>query len=321
MTRRRELAPAVALAVMLCAVAVVAPAFFHAINLRDLALNNAPVLLVAAGMTLVILLGEIDISVGSQFAVCSVVAGVVARAGMPPWMLIPIVVAVGAALGLLNGSLVGRLGLPSIVVTLAMLVVWRDLLRWQTDGAWIDGLPASFQWFGLAPNAARAVIIGVAVLVVVLLSLVLRHTRVGRAPYAVGSNADAARLAGVDPGRVTMAVFTALGALVGLAATLNAVRFDAVPSNAGAGLEMKAIAAVVVGGTAITGGRGSLLGTAIGVCLLGTIGTALSFVGISPAWEKALHGVVILVALLAEAMLGGLASRAAGRRTSARVTW
>ena len=131
----------------------------------------------------------------------------------------------------------------------------------------------------------------------------MRHLRAGRAPYAVGADADAARLAGLEPARVVMAVFALMGALVGLAATLNAVRFDAVPGNAGVGLEMKAIAAVVVGGAAISGGRGTLLGTVLGVCLLGVIGTALSFVGISPFWEKAVQGAVILAALVAESML------------------
>ena len=145
----------VALVAVLLAVLVVAPSFFGASNLRDLALNNAPVLLVALGMTLVILVGEIDISVGSQFAVCSVAAGLLAKAGVPIGLVPLLVIAIGAAMGAVNGLLVGTLGLPSIIVTLAMLVAWRDALRWATEGAWVQDLPESFQWFGAGTGVSR----------------------------------------------------------------------------------------------------------------------------------------------------------------------
>jgi rhamnose transport system permease protein len=128
----------------------------------------------------------------------------------------------------------------------------------------------------------------------------LRNLGAGRSVYAVGSDAEAARLAGIDPRRVAFWVFVLMGALVGLAALLNAVRFAAVPSNAGMGLELKAIAAVVVGGAAITGGRGTMIGTLIGAALLGTIGTALTFLGIDPFWEKAIQGAIILAALASD---------------------
>lgn len=300
---KRELPPAVALVAVLLAVLVAAPAFFGASNLRDLALNNAPVLIVAVGMTLVILVGEIDISVGSQFAVCSVAAGMLAKAGVPIALVPVLVLVIGAAMGAVNGFLVGTLGLPSIIVTLAMLVAWRDALRWATEGAWVQDLPPNFQWFGLAPGVAQTLIVAIAVIVLALCAWALRNLYVGRSLYAVGSDEEAARLAGIAPKRVVFGVFTATGALVGLAAVLNAVRFNAVPSNAGIGLELTAVAAVVVGGTAITGGRGTVLGTLIGVLLLGTIGTAMTYVGISPFWAKAIQGLIILAALVADAAL------------------
>ena len=316
---KRELPPAVALIGVLIAVLVAAPSFFGASNLRDLALNNAPVLIVALGMTLVILVGEIDISVGSQFAVCSVVAGLLSKAGVPI-VLVPVVVLLaGAAMGAVNGFLVGTLGLPSIIVTLAMLVAWRDALRWATEGAWVQDLPNDFQWFGLAPAAAQALIVVVAIVVLLVIGWALRNLRVGRSLYAVGSDEEAARLAGIEPKRVVFGVFTMTGALVGLAAMLNAVRFNAVPSNAGLGLELTAVAAVVVGGTAITGGRGTVLGTLMGVLLLGTIGTAMTYVGISPFWAKAIQGLIILAALVADAALARFERHGSlfGRRTVA----
>ena len=288
---KRELSALIVFMALLAGVGAVAPSFFSAVNLRDLAVNNSPVLLLAIGATLVILVGQIDISIGSQFAVCAVAAGWLAKQGVPVPLLVPCAIALGAAMGALNGILVGPLGLPSIIVTLAMLVAWRDSLRWVTEGAWVQDLPAGFQWFGLGQAAGQWVVVLTAVAVLVALAWVLRHLRVGRALYAVGSDAEAARLA---------------GALTGLAALLNAVRFSSIPSNLGVGLELKAIAAVVVGGTAITGGRGRLAGTLVGAALLGTIGTALVFLGVNPFWEKAIQGAIILAALASDTVLGRL---------------
>ncbi|GAC1514268.1 MAG: ABC transporter permease [Gemmatimonadaceae bacterium] len=305
----REASAAVALGLLLVPVAIVAPAFFDGGNLRDLALNNAPVLLVAVAMTLVVLVGEIDISVGSQFAVGGVVAAWLAKEGVPIPLLVPCVLLLGAALGAVNGMLVGLLRLPSIIVTLAMLVAWRDALRWVTEGAWVQDLPPDFQWFGIGQGLAQWVIVGIAVAVLALFAWLLRHLAAGRAIYAVGSDAEAARLAGIQPRRVVAIVFAIAGALVGLAALLNAIRFSTVPSNAGVGLELKAVAAVVVGGTAITGGRGTLLGTLVGTILLGTVGTALTFLGVNPFWERAVQGAIILAALVSDVVLRRLERR------------
>ncbi len=301
----RELSAAAAFAVLLLAVAIVAPSFFSATNLRDLLVGNAPVLIVAIGMTLVIVAGQIDISVGSQFAVCSIAAGLLAKS-LPMPLVALLVVIVGCLLGTVNGVLVARAKIPAIVVTLATLVAWRDGLRWVTEGAWVQNLPSNFQWFGFGQIAGQILIVAVAALVVVVSAWALRNLPAGRSVYAVGSDAEAARLAGINPPHVTLNVFVLMGALVGLAALLNAIRFSSVPANAGIGLEMKAIAAVVVGGAAITGGRGTLLGTLIGVALLGTIGTALTFAGINPFWEKAIQGAIILAALASDVAFGKL---------------
>lgn len=303
---KRELSAAIAYALLLALVGILAPSFFSAANLRDLALNNAPVLIIATGMTMVILAGQIDISVGSQFAVASVAAGWLAKAGVPMPVLLLCALLIGAAMGAVNGVLAGYLRLPSIIVTLAMLVVWRDALRWITEGAWVQNLPADFQWFGLGQSTGQWLIVAVALVALVCFSRALRNLSAGRAIYAVGSDGEAARLAGIEPPRVVFGVFILMGALTGLAALLNAARFSVVPSNAGLGLELKAIAAVVVGGTAITGGRGTLAGTLTGVMMLGTIGTALTFLGINPFWERSIQGAIILAALVSDAALGRL---------------
>lgn len=303
---KRELSALLAYVALLVVVGVLAPSFFAGANLRDLALNNAPTLLLATGMTMVILVGEIDISVGSQFAVCTVAAGVLGKSGVPLPLLLVFVVLIGAAMGALNGALIGWLRLPSIIVTLAMLVAWRDALRWLTAGAWVQDLPENFQWFGFGQEWGQWLIVAVALAILVCFSWILHNLAAGRAIYAVGSSSEAARLAGIEPRRIVFCVFVIMGALVGLAALLNAVRFSIVPSNSGIGFELKAIAAVVVGGTAISGGRGHLFGTLIGVALLGTVGTALTFLGINPFWEKAIQGAIILAALVSDVALGRL---------------
>src|ERR1051325_8954045 len=220
---KRELSAALAYVALLLAVGAAAPTFFGAGNLRDLALNNAPVLLVAVGMTLVILVGEIDISVGSQFAVCSVAAGWLAKSGVPLLALLPCVLLIGAAMGAVNGALIGYLRLPSIIVTLAMLVAWRDGLRWLTEGAWVQNLPGDFQWFGLGQSRGQWLIVVAALVVAAGCGWALRNLSAGRAIYAVGADREAARLVGLEPPRVVLGVFALMGALTGLAALLNAV--------------------------------------------------------------------------------------------------
>lgn len=305
-TYRREISAAAALVALLVIVAVAAPSFFAPGNLRDLIINNLPTLLIAIGMTLVILVGQIDISVGSQFAVCSVAAGVLAKTGLPMPLVFVAVMLIGGLMGALNGTLIGWMKLPSIIVTLAMLVMWRDALRWTTEGAWVQGLPENFQWFGLGQNTGEILIFAISLLLFVVFGWSLRNLIVGRTVYAVGSDAEAARLAGINSSNVVFWVFVVMGALVGVSALLNAIRFSAIPGNSGVGLELKAVAAVVVGGVAITGGRGTLIGTVIGVALLGTIGTALTFLGINPFWEKAIQGGIILAALASDVALGRL---------------
>ena len=312
---KREISAAIAFALLLVVVGVTDPTFFNGGNLRDLVINNAPTLLVAIGMTLVILVGQIDISVGSQFAVCSVAAGFLAKTGMPLPLLFVCILLTGAAMGAVNGVLIGRLRLPSIIVTLAMLVLWRDALRWMTEGAWVQDLPANFQWFGLGQLSGEWLIVAITLVIFAGFAWALRNMIAGRKVYAVGSDDEAARLAGISAPSVVFFVFAIMGALTGIAALLNAVRFSEIPGNSGVGLEMKTIAAVVVGGTAISGGRGTLIGTLIGVALLGTVGTALTYLGINPFWEKAIQGAIILIALVSDVALGRLEKN--GRSTIA----
>ncbi len=299
---RRELSVAAAFAVLLLILAVAAPRFFQAGQLRPLVVANAPVLVAAVGMTLVILCRQIDISIGSIFSICGVVGGLLARSGLPMPLVALGTLAAGGAMGAVNGSLVAGLGMPSIVVTLATLVIGRESLRYLREGEFVRDLPPGFQWFGAGQSTGQWIVTTIALLVFAGFAWGLRHLAAGRAIYATGSDPEAARLAGIRPRRVTFAVFVAMGALAGLSALLSAVRLPDVDPNAGTGLELQVIAAVVVGGVAISGGRGSLVGTLVGVALLGSIGPALFFLGTRPQWEKAIQGLIILLAVASDAL-------------------
>jgi rhamnose transport system permease protein len=302
MTRsvKRERAALLAWVGLLLVLAVFAPRFYAPGNLRDLFLGMVPVLVTAIGMTLVIVARQIDISIGSQFAVCSIVAGMLAAMGIPMAVVAVLTCLAGAALGLANGALVAGLGVPSIVATLATMVVIRQTLLWATGGAWVQNLPPTFQWFGFGQGVGQFVILALALSLFAVFAWALRNVAAARTVYAAGSDVEAARLAGIDTRVVLLGVFVTMGALTGFAALLDSVRFSDVQSNAGVGLELKAIAAVVVGGASINGGRGTLLGTLLGVGLLGTIGPALTFLGINPFWEKAIQGGIILAAVVAD---------------------
>ena len=297
----REFSTGATLAFLLAIMAIAAPAFFHLSNLRELLVNNAAMLVVAVGMTLVILAGHIDISIGSQFAIASVVTGVLAKEGLPvPAAALGGMLAAGL-LGSINGVLVAGLGIPSIVVTLATMIGLRNCLRWVTEGRWVQDLPLNFQWAGLGQAGGEALILLTSIFVFVVFQWASTNLQAMRLLYATGSNPEAARLAGIRPPRIFFGVFAAMGLLTGLAAAMNVIRFSEVQGNAGVGLEMQAIAAVVVGGASITGGRATIFGTVLGVLLLAVIGPALTFAGISAFWEKAIQGSIILAAVLMDA--------------------
>jgi len=184
--KQRAIAIGIFWALLLTVLAFKAPGFFELANIRDIAVTNAPALIVAIGMTLVILAGEIDVSVASQFAVASVIAGSLAKAGLPLFATAIITAIAGALLGMVNGALVTSLGVPSIVATLATMAFWREALRWYTQGAWVQGLPASFQWMGLSQGGGEFAILIAAAAIFAVFVWALKSIQAGRAVYAVG---------------------------------------------------------------------------------------------------------------------------------------
>jgi rhamnose transport system permease protein len=295
----REWSVAITLGVLLLFLAIAAPSFYQPQPLLSLLTREAPALIVACGMALVIIGRQIDISVGSQFGVCGVCSALLTASGWPVALVIPTSLALGALIGGINGALVAGLGLPSIVVTLATMVTLREGLRWARQGEFVN-LPDAAQWFGMSQSAGQWTIIALALLIFLAIAWKSRHLAAARYVYAVGSDAEAARLAGIRPAWVTFGTFVLLGALTGLAAALNMVQSPQVDPKSGTGLELKAIAAVVVGGVAISGGRGTLWGVFAGFFLLASITPALTHLRVEPYWERAIQGGIILLAVALE---------------------
>jgi rhamnose transport system permease protein len=305
MTRyKRELSVLAAYVLLLVLLLVRAPSFFER-QFFDTWVSASLVLVVAVGVTLVIVARQIDISVGSQFSACAVVAALAAKHDVPVPLALFLAIVAGAAFGAVNGLLVAAFKLPSIVVTLATMVILGE-------GEAVRDLPADFQWLGLSQSAGEVVLLLAGLGVFAAAAWATRYLAAGRTPYAVGSDAEAARLAGIRPARVVFWTFVLTGALAGLAGALEAIRQPQVATNLGKDLELKVIAAVVVGGTAVTGGRGTLVGTLVGVALLSSVRPTLSFLGLSADWEKAAQGAIILLAVGSEVLFR--AREASGRR-------
>ena len=299
--RSRELTVAAALGLLLVALAIFAPHFFALQPLLSRLTAQTPALVAAIGITLVIISRQIDISIGAQFGLCSVIAGLLAATKLPLGIAVAGSIAAGAALGAINGAFVAGLGLPSIVVTLATMVTWNEALRLWQQGRLLN-LPPGTQWFGLAQSTGQLALITFAVALLAAAAWALRHLAAGRRVYAVGSDAEAARLAGISPRATTFGVFVLMGALVGVAAVLNVVQSPQVQPTSGDGLELKVIAAAVVGGVAVSGGRGSLWGVFPGLLLLANVNPALTHSHVEAYWEKAIQGFVILLAVMADGL-------------------
>jgi rhamnose transport system permease protein len=295
---RRQLSLAIFLVLLTAGLALRNPAFASPANLRDVCVNASHLGIAALGMFLVILIGQIDVSVGAILAICSTLAGLMAKEGVPTPVVLLAAILAGALLGGLNGLIVAGLRIHSIVVTLGTASIYRGLLIKATGGSWIYGLPAQFTAFGQGKLLGVPLPVITLVAVYLLAAFLLSRIPGGRALFAVGSNPDAARLAGLPVARVQVLAFVLNGALVGLAAVVFASRFTVIQSNAGIGFEFAAITAVLVGGANIFGGSGTVFGTLLGTLVISALASALIFLGINSLWEPCFQGLFILAAVI-----------------------
>ncbi len=290
---------AVAIVALAVAVGFVNPRFLATRNLSDILLGNAYIAVAAIGMSMVIISGNIDISVGALIGVLATLSGSLAVAGAPvvvTW-LTPVVI--GAAVMAAQGAVVAYLRIPSIVVTLGMLSILKGGLISVTGGRWITDLPANFH---LADMNLFSVPMPVVIMVVAtaLAALWMKYSGHGRAIYATGGNAEAARLCGVNPQRTVMMVFALHGFFAGIATLVYATQLRVIQSTTPAGLELTIITASVVGGVSILGGVGSVVGATLAAILIAEITSALVFVNVSPYWTDAVRGALILATVIVD---------------------
>lgn len=284
-------------AVILVLVTIISPSFFSTSNFTSIFRSTSTTLVAAMGMMLVLLVGEIDVSVGAILAMCCVISGKLALAGAPTIAIILASMAMGALMGLINGSVVTFLHLDSIVATLGLLGIYKGIRIIWTNGAWITGFPDSFLALGQGSLFGVNYTIYIAVLIMLIMWIVTTRTTFGRNCYAVGSNARAAHLCGIHVNRTKLLAFVICGCLVGLTAVMYTSRFGSVQSNTGNGWEMTVISAAVVGGTSTLGGEGNVPSVALGAVLISALTTLLVFLGIGSLWEEAAQGIIILLSV------------------------
>ena len=300
--RAAEYALAAATLVLVGIFASIAPGFLSVANAVNIALSIAIVGILAVGMTAVILTGGIDLSIGSVLALAGVSAAIVATKGAPFIVVLLVALGVGALTGVVNGSMIAYLRVPPFVATLAMLTAARGLSFIISEGRSIGGMPP---WFG---SLGRTVVFGIPAPVLVMGAVmaagavVLSRMVLGRHIYALGGNAEAAWLAGIRVKYVTWLVYTLNGALAGLGGLVLASRLGAGVPNAGVQYELDVIAAVVVGGTSLSGGRGSIGSTLWGTVFIGVLTNGLNLANVDPYVQKIALGVVIVIAVIADGL-------------------
>jgi ribose/xylose/arabinose/galactoside ABC-type transport system permease subunit len=273
--------------------------FLSANNLSSIFLGNAYIAVAAIGMSMVIVSGNIDVSVGSLIGVLAVVSGTLAVSGWPLWVAWTAPILVGMAVSAVNGWLVAYMRVPSIVVTLGMLSILKGGLISVTAGAWINNLPDGYQLAQLRPLGVPLAVWFMIVLTA-LAAFWMYYSGFGRAIYAVGGNAEAARLAGIDRRRTVFIVFIIHGFFAGIASILFATQLSVIQSTVPSNLELTIITASVVGGVSILGGIGTVIGSTLAAILIAAIASSLVFLNVSPYWIRAVQGVLILITVLAD---------------------
>ena len=311
----REAGIGIALLLMIAIFSATAPHFTDESNVKNILTQITINLIMATGMTFVILIGGIDLSVGSVLALCAMVAGLVLKS---QWLPVPGAIAaaaltsvvVGMTCGLINGFVSSFWSVPSFIVTLGMLNIARGAALEVTDARTLFEFPNMFNDFGTATLLRIPAIFLVALALVLLGWAVLTQTVFGRLIYSIGNNEEAVRLSGHNTFIFKVAAFVISGLTVGIGAIIYMARLTIASPILGTGFELNAIAAVIIGGTSLNGGRGSLIGTFLGACLIGVLADGLILIGIGDFVRQMITGGVIILAVILDSYRARIADRA-----------
>jgi rhamnose transport system permease protein len=302
--RFREAGISIFILLLVLLVTLRAPSFLTLDNLNNILLNISILTIVALAQTMVIITHGIDLSVSSMIGLVAMMVAFFVKENpdVPVLFSVFLGMTLGSVLGTFNGLIISRGNVPPIIATLGTLSIYRGLVFFYSQGTWINSfeLPASFKMLSKGTALGLPNIVIIALLVAVAVYYFLNHTRAGRDIYAVGTNPEAAQFAGISKQRVIFMVYVLSGLLSGLAAVLWASRFESAQTNTAAGFELQTVAASVVGGVSISGGVGTVPGVLLGALLLGIIQNSLTLIRISPFWQLAAQGLLILVAVISD---------------------
>jgi ribose transport system permease protein len=307
---RDELGVLLVLGLLIAGIGIPYPDFLDSDNLLTTAHNSVYISLMACGMVFALAMREVDLSVGGSYAMCLVVGALLIREGTAPWLAVPVVLLTGIVLGVFNALVTTVLALPSFIVTLGTLMLYRGVGLALADGKQITDLPLDNSFFTLAGGDALGVpfALWVLIAVVVVLAVVLTRTRFGARVRAIGSNPDAAAFSGIPVVRTRVQALALSGLTTACAAALALAFYGAGDPTLGQGYELQAIAACIIGGTPLAGGRGSVVGAVAGAMILSVVASGLVFFEVPINWTSFATGGVILVAVAADGLL-----RRAGR--------
>jgi ribose transport system permease protein len=301
----REITLVVLIAAVVAAMSFASPYFLTAANFRAMAIGLAPTAIIAVGMTLLLVSGGFDLSVGSVMALTGTVLALLVVKGLPIAPALAATMLVGAAVGATNGILVTRVSVNPLVATLGTLSAARGIALVLTDGFSVSGLPSSFGFVGGTDIAGVPLTVVIMGLIVLVADLALRHTRALRQLYFVGANETAARLSGIPVDRVRISAYVASSLLATVAGMLLASRLMAGTPTAGNALELQVLAAAVIGGASLRGGEGTVLGAFLGVIFVALINNAMTMLAVSIYWQMVVTGLVLTIAVALDMLVRG----------------
>ncbi|MBN9017694.1 MAG: ABC transporter permease [Rhizobiales bacterium] len=288
------------LLLMIAAFSFLNPRFLTLTNFQNVARNTAPLIISASAMTVVMIARGLDLSVGSVLAASSVVAATLAVQGVPLPLAFLAAILLGCLIGFANGAIIVKMRVSPIIVTLGALNIARGLAYLITPSAILVGLPRNWGSIGTSSIGPFPMPILLAVLVVAIYAFVTRRTKFGKHIYAVGGNEEAARLSGVNVERTLITLYVLSGAMAALAGLVLSTRVGSGDPNIGVGFELEVIAAVIIGGTSLSGGEGRILGTVIGAVIVGVLSNGLNLSGVEPFWQYVAQGVVLIAAVVVD---------------------
>jgi len=297
-------AATLAVLVLMCGVfATLTDRFLTVSNFQNVMRNAAPVIIASCGMTTVMIARGLDLSVGSVLAASSVIAGSLAVAGVPLYLAFLLAVLFGAAVGAVNGVIIAGLAVSPIIVTLGMLNIARGAAYLISPSAILVGLPSGWSFLGTAKVLGLPMPIVIAGIVVAVFYVMTSYTTFGKRIYAIGGNEEAARLSGINIKRTLLWLYVMCGMTAALAGVVLSSRVGSGDPNIGVGFELQVIAAIIIGGTSLSGGEGRILGTVIGALIIGVLANGLNLAGVEPFWQFVAQGLVLIVAIIVDRLV------------------